>query len=245
MYNLIMNSQVSFTEKGMYNQSGWTIILAYIFIPTLISIISLSISDTTLSKSVSLLIGAMVFLFVVFFAVKDTRTNFAKTLDSKWVKLLLLTIMLIVGYYLINFILNIILASIYSSSNDVSIWDFWEKPTSINQQEVENIVRTTPAMSFFSIVLLTPLMEEIVFRQGIFLVNKDKKMAIVISIIVFSLVHMIGTIGNPENLWYIGSYILIATSLTLIYNWTNEKLAYSYASHVLINLVAYIVLMAN
>ncbi|NQX83580.1 MAG: CPBP family intramembrane metalloprotease [Mycoplasmataceae bacterium] len=240
-----MNSQVSFTEKGMTNQSGWTIILAYIFIPTLISIISLSISDSILSKSISILIGAIVFLIVIFFAVNETRMNLFNTIDNKWVKYLLLSILLIIGYYFLNFILNIILASIYSSANDLTIWEFWGKPTSINQQEVENIVKSTPAMSFFSIVLLTPLMEEIVFRQGIFLVNKDKRIATLISIVVFTLVHMIGTIGNPENLWYIGSYILIATSLTFIYNWTDEKLAYSHASHILINLVAYIVLMAN
>ncbi|WP_162542983.1 CPBP family intramembrane glutamic endopeptidase, partial [Klebsiella pneumoniae] len=77
---------------------------------------------------------------------------------------------------------------------------------------------------FIDIVILTPIIEELIFRH-ILIHELGKKIsygfAIVISVIAFSSIHVL----NATSPFEIGGYFIIAIGLTLVYLKSDKNLA--------------------
>lgn len=89
-----------------------------------------------------------------------------------------------------------------------------------------------------TIVIIGPFVEEVLYRKLIFdTVEKTFKLkpifAIVISVLIFALIH----VSDAENIIYIFQYIAMAIPITLSYHLTKNNLFVSYGVHVCNNLI--------
>ena len=89
-----------------------------------------------------------------------------------------------------------------------------------------------------TIVIIGPFVEEVLYRKLIFdTVEKTFKLkpifAIVISVLIFALIH----VADPENIIYVFQYIAMAIPITLSYHLSKNNLFVSYGVHVCNNLL--------
>lgn len=89
-----------------------------------------------------------------------------------------------------------------------------------------------------TIVIIGPFVEEVLYRKLIFdTVEKTFKLkpifAIVISVLIFALIH----VSDAENIIYVFQYIAMAIPITLSYHLTKNNLFVSYGVHVCNNLI--------
>ena len=94
-------------------------------------------------------------------------------------------------YYLILFILSFIISGIYNLTHS-SPFD----GNNQNQESLEQSIINYPFLMFLTIVIFGPLMEEIAFRYGIIGSFKNKKMGLILSMIIFSSMHMLSSIST-------------------------------------------------
>lgn len=154
-----------------------------------------------------------------------------------------LTVLCFIAIYLIanyayNFLVLIIerLGNITVTSND-------------NQTSLNQIIKALPVPMFFMVVILAPICEELTYRQGLFeaIRRKNEKAAIVITTLIFALIHFdfSGLITSYSNALLINelinlpSYIIGGLILTLCYNKHNSIIE-SILTHASINLISYI-----
>ena len=89
-----------------------------------------------------------------------------------------------------------------------------------------------------TIVIIGPFVEEVLYRKLIFdTVEKTFKLkpifAIVISVLIFALIH----VSDAENIIYVFQYIAMAIPITLSYHLSKNNLFVSYGVHVCNNLI--------
>ena len=89
-----------------------------------------------------------------------------------------------------------------------------------------------------AIVIIGPFVEEVLYRKLIFdTVEKTFKfkpiVAIIISVLVFSLIH----VSDAENIKYVFQYIAMAIPITLSYHFSKNNFWVSYGVHVCNNLL--------
>ena len=115
-----------------------------------------------------------------------------------------------------------------------------------NQSTVESLVNLHPIIGFFVLCFLGPISEELAYRVGLysFLRRFNKYLALILTTIVFALVHLD---FNSENLigelWSLPAYLLAAFALTFIYE--KKGLPASLTAHVLYNLVSFLMVIFN
>lgn len=246
-----MNSETKRTsyEPGYTNTNSWLIIALYILVSLFISIIVSSISKSDTASAINLFLANFVVILVFLLGFPEIRENISDTFKIKDKDLVkkyaIYALAGVVGYYIINMIFGFMMAGIYSSTSGNEIWTYWTDLSTANQEAVEKSVKAIPWLGFFSVVILAPIVEEIVFRKAIFDLNSNKVMAIVVSSLVFGLIHIVSSIGSPDDMWFTLTYIIIGATLSTVYYKTDEQLVYSMSVHMTINLVAYIVLMAS
>ncbi|MBO5711833.1 MAG: CPBP family intramembrane metalloprotease [Acholeplasmatales bacterium] len=118
---------------------------------------------------------------------------------------------------------------------------------SVNQATIEMIMTNGGAPTMIvSVVLLAPILEELVYRKAIFnLLRKYGKPACyAVSIILFTLPHMISTDMSNMLIWLIQCvpYALSGFLLCYIYDRSNENIYTSIAVHMLNNILACILI---
>lgn len=115
-----------------------------------------------------------------------------------------------------------------------------------NQQSLEQLFESHWMLPFvfIDIVILTPIIEELIFRH-ILIHELGKKIsygfATVISVIAFSSIHVL----NATSPFEIGGYFIIAIGLTLVYLKSDKNLAVSITLHALINFVSFITIVCT
>ncbi len=142
----------------------------------------------------------------------------------------------------------VIIASVSYSSLVTII--FGPSESNINQLSIEAMIKINPFLNFFWIVILGPLVEEILYRVGIF--NGLKKvnhiLAYVISGLIFGLIHFnvpltdSGAIDQAKlmvEFINIPSYII--SGLLFAYIYDKEGFATSSVAHITNNLLSFIV----
>ncbi|MCQ2815058.1 MAG: CPBP family intramembrane metalloprotease [Bacilli bacterium] len=114
----------------------------------------------------------------------------------------------------------------------------------LNQQTSVNMIQNYPTMSFFMIVLLGPICEEITYRLGLFtlLSRVNRYLAYTVTILVFSLIHFKFNASNLLNeLANLPNYLIAGFFLTLVY----EKfgISASFIAHIANNLLSFILIL--
>ncbi|MFO3703225.1 CPBP family intramembrane glutamic endopeptidase [Staphylococcus felis] len=122
-------------------------------------------------------------------------------------------------------------------------WQF----TNTGNQEAIKILFEDPKILpvvFINIAILTPIMEELLFRH-IIIGELGKKLGFivmgVVSIIFFAGMHLILAVSPFEAI----PYLLMATMFVVIYIKSGRNIAVSIASHMLVNTVAFIALVVQ
>ena len=199
--------------------------LAYILI--YISIIFLGIAGTFIylilgNLKISLFIFVnylILFIFGILYYKKDIVE--AKNNLKNYKKLILYIVLVGIGSVALSTIIEMIFS--IGETNDQTI---------VNENILEN-----PLLSFVSVVILGPLVEEIIYRH-IFLGKLSnmisKGVAIVFSVIMFSSVHT----GFSREILI---YIPMAIGITIMYLKFNKNIIASYLYHSLWNLYAFII----
>ena len=128
--------------------------------------------------------------------------------------------------------------------NFVSI--FYKMSDNINQSAADAFANNYPILAFFVMAIIGPICEELTYRVGLysFLRRINKYLAIIISSIVFALIHFSfkqETIVN--ELWSLPTYIVSGVILALAYE--HKGPACSMTAHILYNTLAFIVLLGS
>lgn len=98
-------------------------------------------------------------------------------------------------------------------------------PISNNESAVRNMANLLPIYSLFTTCICAPLGEELAYRKTIGNIFTNKKIAIVISGLIFGIAHVIGTYTSLVDLVYIIPYGLFGSVFMYIY--LNSKTIWS------------------
>jgi len=130
-------------------------------------------------------------------------------------------------------------------SNIVNL--FYPISASKNEESLRSFITVYPLLSILFLSFIGPFCEEMTYRVGIMgILNFNKKIAYVVSIVIFTLMHFSIDQSNIVNeLINLPMYLLSATALTITY----DKLGFeaSYCAHVVNNLwsVIGIIIISN
>ena len=130
------------------------------------------------------------------------------------------------------------------------IFDLGQVQVNSNQDEVVSIVKNSPILSFFVVVICGPIFEEVIYRVGLmgFGIKLNEKygkiIAYAVSIIIFTLVH-INFFGENINIISeiaaIPGYLVGAIALCVAFD--KGGISSSIIAHILNNLFSYILVM--
>lgn len=160
------------------------------------------------------------------------------------------------GRSIINALFIFIITSLVSSAYLMIMNMIFKDLTSnANQQGVDNIVTLFPVPSFFMVVLMAPICEELTYRGGIqtLIGRKNKVASIIITALIFAFIHFdwsaILGYALKENgytlqaiyieLINIPSYIIAGVGLGLSYQLTGN-ISGSMVAHSLNNFLSYL-----
>ena len=123
---------------------------------------------------------------------------------------------------------------------------FHEVSDNVNQSTAVVFSKNYPLLAFFVIGIFGPLCEELTYRVGLysFLRRINKYLAFIITIIVFTLIHIDFEATDIVNeLWSIPSYVAAGAVLTLAYE--HRGPACSMTAHVCYNIFAFLTILAS
>ena len=124
------------------------------------------------------------------------------------------------------------------------IVSFFYNETNSNQEIVESMIGNYPIFAIILICFLGPVCEELTYRVGLysFLRRINKVLAIVVSTIVFAMIHYDFTAANYiAELWSLPSYLACGLILSLAYE--HRGPACSIAAHMTYNAIALIIVI--
>lgn len=78
--------------------------------------------------------------------------------------------------------------------------------TSANDQSVRTLFNSYPIYMFLSAVIIAPFTEELVFRQSIRYIIKNKYVFIIVSGLVFGFMHVLASLSSVADILYIIPY---------------------------------------
>ena len=114
-----------------------------------------------------------------------------------------------------------------------------------NEASVDNMILINPVLSFITVVLLAPLVEEITYRYGLFagIRKYSRVLAYIVTSLVFALIHFDFNFTDQavliNELLNLPTYIFAAVMLCYAYD-KNSALATSMTAHLINNLTAVI-----
>ncbi len=183
-------------------------------------------------------IATLIFLIIAFSKSRELIENFQEKWSKKtFVRLLIWFSIFMAGVIIIGVVTSLIHNLIYDAPID----------TNANQAELEKQIKAAPYMGILAFVILGPLMEEVAFRYGIIGSIKNKNIGLTVSVIVFASLHLLASIPNKtlgQDIWTLPSYVWTGFILGFIYIKT-DNLRSSYVIHLLNNLIAYIIVLAQ
>ncbi len=189
-----------------------------------VSFISLFIQDL----GALLIIGYFVIKLIKKKKIKEEKEKF---FDKETFKQGLTTLGIM---YLVNIIISFLISYFVSTSS-----------SGANQENVDNIIKLAPVLSFFSVVVIAPIIEEIIFRYLLVtpFMKKNKYVAITVSALIFGFVHLISSIESNTFLQDL-PYLLVYSGMgaVLAYKYVEtENIYVSIQGHMFNNLLSYLV----
>lgn len=117
--------------------------------------------------------------------------------------------------------------------------------SSANQQAVESMLSDSPLMIVITTVIFAPILEEIIFRGGLYLGIKNKvgnTLAVLISAVSFGAIHVLGSVSSPLDLLYILPYSVMGYFMVISVRDT-DSIWGGIVYHFINNLVAVLLLL--
>ena len=164
-------------------------------------------------------LGCGLLVFITFFIMYFSK---AKAELKRLTKKHVLTIFIVL---IIALVLNYATTTLIQSFNI----------TMSNQDSVSNLLNSYLIPTIILATVLAPFSEEIVFRYSLGSLIKNKIVFVIISTILFSIIHGMGISLIP--------YIIMGISFSIIYLKTDRNFMASYIAHVINNIVAVIFML--
>ena len=133
---------------------------------------------------------------------KDLKKNFIKIIDKGF------------SYWTIGLIIMMI-------SNFI-IMKFIPMATPNNEIEVQKIIKTLPIISFISIGIMGPIIEEFTFRKTFYDLIKNKDVYVLVSGIVFGTLHVLFSYTSYWDFLYVIPYSALGICLAMMYKKTDN-----------------------
>ena len=166
-------------------------------------------------------------LIIVFIYKKEFFTNF-----KEFRKNIFNNIKKYFKYWIVMLILMILsnyIVSIFTTSN-----------TPQNQQEIIKYFKLYPFYTFFSTIIIAPILEELVYRMSIKKMFSDTKVLfIIISGLFFGFMHVIGTLTSYSDLLFIIPYSIPGFIFAYLYSKT-DNIFTPISIHLIHNLLMFI-----
>lgn len=163
--------------------------------------------NNNFEKGLYLLITSLIYMFIVIFVYKKELKSDIKNFNIK-------TIIKYIPIYLIGILLMSISSYIASSITG--------SQSSQNETTVRQYIKMFPIYMSFSTVIYAPFVEEITFRKTFKNIINDKVLFILISGIIFGLVHISITNNTYNELLMIIPYIIMGIDFSYIYYKSNN-----------------------
>lgn len=176
-----------------------------------------------------LLIGLLI---VVWEVLKKDFLNFTKS--NKYLKAGLIGVLLIYAGNFVGSMIRILLEALFQE----------RVIESLNQISIVNILQSRYSfIIIFTVVIMGPLVEEIVFRKTFFSFFKNKKAAIIVSSLAFGLIHVLGETSLQTILITLIPYLVPGLVFGYIYAKNDENIIVPIVSHVILNAVSVILIL--
>jgi len=138
------------------------------------------------------------------------------------------------GFGIATFFVEIVLSSI--------IYNFYPSDTNANQALIESMINSYPTIMILVACIIGPICEELTYRVGLFGIirKKNELLGIVISSLVFGLVHLSFT-STDLVAEFVALPIYIAIGACLTYAYKKYGFTCSFVAHAFINLISVLV----
>lgn len=158
---------------------------------------------------------------------KNDLLNFKNNLFKNIIYLILGGAILYLASYLINFGLSKL--GISMSNNQISIENM--------------LILGSKVITFFSVIIFAPLVEELIYRKSIYALSNNKVVYYIVSILAFSLPHMLSTTYDLKT-FVLGliPYLFSGFVLSLIYDHT-KNIYVSTIAHIINNFIAFLIII--
>ena len=110
-----------------------------------------------------------------------------------------------------------------------------------NQTSIVNAIKENAFLMALSTCLLAPIVEETIFRKCIFSYFEKDYIAIIVSTLAFSLIHVISSLDFIHILPYLITGALLSTGYAL----SKRNIYVTILAHAIVNTISYIVICVN
>ena len=155
---------------------------------------------------------------------KDLKQNFGKIIDRGF------------SYWTIGLIIMML--------SNFLIMKFVPQATPTNEIEVQKIIKTLPMISFLSIGILGPIIEEFTFRKTFYDLIKNKDVFVIVSGGVFGVLHVLFSFTSYLDFLYVIPYSALGICLAMMYKKT-DNLFTSILMHIFHNSILTIIAIAS
>lgn len=123
--------------------------------------------------------------------------------------------------YFIKSILIFLAGALLMFISTLIISKFTGQSISGNETEIRNFIKNSPLLTIILAVIISPIIEELVFRKAIKNIFNNKYLFIIISSLIFGLLH-ISSIRDINELLFSIPYIIMGISFAITYQKTNN-----------------------
>ena len=152
----------------------------------------------------------MIYVIVILFLFKDEILNGIKDLKKNFNNRINLAIKCWFFGCLVMMISSFIISLIL------------KEDTSKNEALVREGIKLAPIYMLFTCSFVAPIFEEMVFRKSINIFMKNKYIFIILSGLLFGLLHIIGNINSPLDFLYIIPYGSMGCAFAYLLSQTNN-----------------------
>ncbi len=184
-----------------------TIFISYfifIYVPYIV-VIMFDIKDN-FNRSICLTIVSLFYLlFLLYIYRKELKNDISKfniKLLTKYIPI-----------YIIGILLMGISNHIISNITNMNI--------STNEENVRELIKMIPIYMCFSVIIYSPFVEEVIFRKSLKNIFKNKYLFIILSGIIFGIVHMSFNDFNINEFLMIIPYMIMGFDFAYIYEKSN------------------------
>lgn len=218
-------------EKEAFYKPFIRIILYYV-ITVIVSIPFTFVlnKNLILDNFLLLLIDLIVCAFIILLF-KDKLQNTFKDFKVNWKK----NLKIIFKYWIIGFILMIV--------TNLIINLFILKTIAPNEASNREVIDKYPIYAIATIVCITPIIEEILFRLNFKDVFKTRKSYCLTTGILFGFMHVLASISKPIYMLYLIPYSILGITFSLVFYDTNKNVLSSFIAHSLHNSLSLLIIL--